>query len=181
MSSPVSSMYSLSNVPPVTRIFTVIGSHLGNRKKEGVIPKAKIMFIEREFFMPYLLPIAESGEKDFAIEGYGEYEFHCIYYVVICATDVPEDAPFGHKSVSMVNTIIKIMKSKNAPKAVIVHGAQQSITSSGVASAGVDSTVWIEKDDMYNYDPNQDRENVERLNKMLWSICFKHNLVKEVK
>jgi DNA-binding NarL/FixJ family response regulator len=165
------------------------------RKKEGVIPKAKIMFIEREFFMPYLLPIAESGEKDFAIEGYGEYEFHCIYCqkeaipalnffkpdVVICATDVPEDAPFGHKSVSMVNTIIKIMKSKNAPKAVIVHGAQQSITSSGVASAGVDSTVWIEKDDMYNYDPNQDRENVERLNKMLWSICFKHNLVKEVK
>jgi len=80
-----------------------------------------------------------------------------------------------------VHTILKIMKSKNAPKAVIVHGTQQSITSSGITSAGVDSNIWVEKDDMFNYDPQKDRENVERFNKMLWSICFKHNLVKEAR
>jgi hypothetical protein len=34
---------------------------------------------------------------------------------------------------------------------------------------------------MFNYDPQKDKENVERLNKMLWSVCFKHNLVKVVK
>jgi len=166
------------------------------QRKEGVVPKANIMFIEREFFMPYLLPIADSDrEDDFIIQGYGEYEFKCIYCqkeaipalnffkpdIVICATDVPEEEPFGHRSVSTVNTIIKIMKSKNAPKAVIVHGTQQSIASSGAADTGVDSKVWVEKDDMFNYDPQKDKENVERLNKMLWSVCFKHNLVKKVK
>ena len=166
------------------------------QRKEGVIPQAKIMFIEREFFMPYLLPIIESeDDEDSPIQGYGEYEFKSVYCqkeaipmlnilkpdIVISSTDVPEEQPFGYKSVSTANTIHRIMTSKNAPKAVIVHGTQQSIASSGVANDKVKPSTWVEKDDMYKYDPSKDKENVERLNKMLWSVCFKHNLVKEVK
>jgi len=163
-------------------------------KKDGVTPVAKIMFIEREFCMPYLLPI-QDGEHENpppVLEPYGEYEYETVYCqkdaipalctfkpdIVISATDVPEKEPFGVKSVSTANLISEIIKSKNAPKAVIVHGRQQDLKFHSMPSS---SSTWTEKDNMYNYDVEKDKENAERLNKMIWSICFKHNLVKKVK
>ncbi len=171
-----------TTVPPVALVDI--------KRRDDVTPVAKIMFIEREFLMPYLLPIIDSDEEG----GYGDYEFRCIYCqnqaipalnafkpdIVISATDVPEKEPLGHKSVSTVDTIMKIMQSKNAPKAVLVHGTQQSIVSSRIGNTADSSSVWVEKEDMYNYDEEKDKENVERLNKMLWSICYKHNLVRKV-
>jgi CheY-like chemotaxis protein len=161
-------------------------------KKDGVVPSAKIMFIEREFCMPYLLPIRD-GEHEYppsALEPYGEYEYETVYClrdaipalctfrpdIVISATDVPEKEPFGAKSVSTAGIISDIMKSKYAPKAIIVHGRQQDLKSHRMPKS---SSVWTEKEDMYNYNVEKDKENAERLNKMIWSICFKHDLVKK--
>ncbi|MDD5504308.1 MAG: response regulator [Candidatus Omnitrophica bacterium] len=166
------------------------------RMKEDVVPFAKIMFIESEFCMPYLLPIVESADREgYPIKGYGDYEFKCVYCqkdvqavlksfkpdVVICATDVPDKEPFTDKTAPMADTMLNIMKSKYAPKAMIAHGSQQSIASLGIAGADIHPGMWVEKVDMFAYDPEKDKENVERLNKMLWSVCFKHNLVKKVK
>ena len=167
------------------------------QKKDGVIPKAKILFIEREFWMPYLLPITD-GVKEYPppiTEAYGEYEFKAVYSqkevpgmlsafkpdIVIAATEVPLDEPQGHKSESTADLLKNITQSKHAPKAILVHGTHQSVTSAGIADTVGNGGVWVEKYDMFNYDPKSDKENAERLNKMLWSICFKHNLVREVK
>jgi len=167
------------------------------QRRDDVAPKAKIMFIERESWMPYLLPIHDD-EKQYPpplIEPYGEYEFETVYCqrdaipalctfrpdIVICATDVPVDEPCGRKSESTAGLIAKITKSKYAPKAIIVHGTQQDINSHGLKDMPKKTSVWVEKEDMYRYDEEKDKENAERLNKMLWRICFKYNLVKEVK
>ena len=160
-------------------------------KKEGVVPTAKIFFIEREFCMPYLLPISHGEQyPPSAIEPYGEYEYEAVYCqkdvmpalkkfrpdIVISATDVPEKESFGAKSVSTANLIAKIIKSKFAPKAIIVHGRHQDLESLNMPGS---PDKWIEDEDMYNYDEEKNRENAERLNKMIWSICYKHNLVKK--
>ncbi|MBL7132006.1 MAG: response regulator, partial [Candidatus Omnitrophica bacterium] len=117
------------------------------QKKDGVIPKAKILFIEREFWMPYLLPITD-GVKEYPppiTEAYGEYEFKAVYSqkevpgmlsafkpdIVIAATEVPLDEPQGHKSESTAELLKSITQSKHAPKAILVHGTHQSVTSAG--------------------------------------------------
>ncbi|MFA5069334.1 MAG: response regulator [Candidatus Omnitrophota bacterium] len=166
------------------------------RQREDVVPCAKIMFIEKEFCMPYLLPIVESEDREgYPIKGYGDYEFKCVYCqkdvlpalkgfkpdIVICATDVPEREPFTDKTVSTVGTMLDIMKSKYSPKAIIAHGSQQSIASFGAAGADIHPGIWVEKVDMFAYSPEEDKENVERLNKMLWSVCFKYNLIKKAR
>jgi CheY-like chemotaxis protein len=166
------------------------------KKRDDVIPVAKILFIEREFWMPYLLPI-QDGENEYPpplIEPYGEYEYISVYSqkevpsalsafrpdIVICATDVPVDEPHGRKSEPTAGLIADIMKSKYAPKAVIVHGTQQDINSHGLKGTTQSTGIWVEGEDMFKYDEEKNKENAERLNKMLWSICFKHNLVKKV-
>ncbi|MDD5504091.1 MAG: response regulator [Candidatus Omnitrophica bacterium] len=166
-------------------------------RRNDIVPAAKILFIEREFWMPYLLPI-QDGEHKYPpplVEPYGEYEYMPVYCqkearralsafrpdIVICATEVPTDKPHGKKSESTANLISDIMKSKYAPKAIIVHGTQQNINSHGFKDAKHSGGIWIESDDMYNYDEKKDKENAERLNKMIWSICFKHNLIRKVK
>jgi len=163
-------------------------------KRDDVIPEAKILFIEREFCMPYLLPI-QDGENEYPppiLEPYGEYEYEAVYCqkdalstlrafkpdIVISATDVPMKESFGANSVSTAGLISEIIKSKYAPKAIIVHGRQQDLKSHSISGS---SSTWIEPDDIYNYDMEKDKENAERLNKMIWSICFKYNLVKEIK
>ena len=167
------------------------------KKRDDVIPVAKLLFIEREFWMPYLLPI-QDGEHEYPpppVEPYGEYEYMSVYCqkevapalsafkpdIVICATSVPVDEPCGRKSESTASLITDIMKSKYAPKAVIIHGTQQDINSHGLKDTAKSTGIWLEDNDMYKYDEGKDKENAERLNKMLWSICFKHNLVKKVK
>jgi CheY-like chemotaxis protein len=164
-------------------------------KKDGIIPVAKILFVEREFWMPYLLPI-QDGENEYPpplIEPYGEYEYISVYCqkevpsalsafrpdIVICATDVPIDEPHGRKSEPTAGLIADIMKSKYAPKAIIVHGTQQDINSHGFKGAPQNTGIWVEGEDMFKYDEEKNKENAERLNKMIWSICFKHNLVKK--
>jgi CheY-like chemotaxis protein len=166
------------------------------KKRDDVIPVAKILFVEREFWMPYLLPI-QDGEHEYPpplIEPYGEYEYISVYSqkevpsalsafrpdIVICATDVPIDEPHGRKSEPTAGLIADIMKSKYAPKAVIVHGTQQDINSHGLKGTAQSTGIWVEGEDMFKYDEEKNKENAERLNKMLWSICFKHNLVKKV-
>ncbi len=166
-------------------------------RRDDVMPNAKILFIEKEFWMPYLLPI-HDGEPEYpppVVEPYGEYEYKAVYCqkavsltlelfkpdIVICATNVPVDEPCGRKSESTAELIANIMKSKFAPKALIIHGTQQNINSHGLKDLNEDASVWVERDDMYKYDEDKDKENVERLNKMLWRICFKHNLVKKAK
>ena len=128
------------------------------------------------------------------IEPYGEYEYVSIYCqkevpaalaafrpdIVICATDVPIDEPHGRRSEPTANLISDIMKSKYAPKAIIVHGTQQDINSHGFKGTPHSAGIWVEGEDMFKYDEGKDKENAERLNKMIWSICFKHNLVKKV-
>ena len=163
------------------------------KRRSDIAPKATILFIEKEFCMPYLLPISHGHQyPPPAIEPYGEYEYEAVYSqddamsalrkfkpdIVISATNVPKKEIFANKSTSTADLIAKIMQSRYAPKAVIIHGTQQSINSHKITDK---SGVWIEDDDMYNYDEEKDKENVERFNKMLWSVCFKHNLVKEVK
>ena len=166
------------------------------KKRDDVIPVAKILFVEREFWMPYLLPI-QDGENEYPpplIEPYGEYEYISVYCqkevpsalsafrpdIVICATDVPMDEPHGRKSEPTAGLLADIMKSKYAPKAIIVHGTQQDINSHGLKGTIQSTGIWVEGGDMFKYDEEKNKENAERLNKMLWSICFKHNLVKKV-
>ncbi len=167
------------------------------KKRDDVIPVAKILFVEREFWMPYLLPI-QDGENEYPpplIEPYGEYEYISVYCqkevlsalsafrpdIVICATDVPMDEPHGRKSEPTAGLLADIMKSKYAPKAIIVHGTQQDINSHGLKGTIQSTGIWVEGEDMFKYDEEKNKENAERLNKMLWSICFKHDLVKKVK
>lgn len=166
------------------------------KKKDDVMPVAKIMFIEREFAIPYLLPI-QSRDPQYpppVLEPYGEYEYEAVYCqrdvnemlkqfkpdIIICATDIPPKEPHGWGSVSTAPLIKEIMKSKYAPKAIIVHGTQQSINSKGLKE-DKSTSMWVENEDIYNYDVEKNKENAERLNKMIWSICFKHGLVKKVK
>ncbi|MDP8298040.1 MAG: response regulator [Candidatus Orphnella occulta] len=161
-------------------------------KIDGIMPIAKILFIEREFCVPYLLPISQGAQyPPPVIEPYGEYEYETVYSqkdampalkkfkpdIVISATDVPAEETFGAKSASTSNLISRILKSKYAPKAVIVHGRQQDLESCSLPS---NSSAWIEDDDIYNYDEKKNKENAERLNKMIWSICYKHNLTKRI-
>jgi CheY-like chemotaxis protein len=165
------------------------------QKREGITPTAKILFIEREFWLPYLLPIGDSDREDnYPLGQYGEFEFRSVYCqkyvlqelelfrpdIVICATEVPLDEPSGKESVSTAGLISKITKSKYAPKAVIVHGTQEGVYVSGITNMVDISSVWFEDKDMYNYSESKNLENAERLNKMIWSICYKHNLVKKV-
>jgi len=161
------------------------------QRRDDVVPKAKIHFIEKDSLMPFLLPIS-SGDSypPPPIEPYGEYEYEIVSCqkdampalkkfqpdIVISATDAPETDPNSMKTVSTANLIAEMMKSKFAPKAVIVHGKQQDLDAQKVADS---SGAWVENEDMYNYDEEQDKENAERLNKMIWSVCFKHNLVKK--
>jgi len=161
------------------------------QRRDDVVPKAKILFIEKDSLMPFLLPIS-SGDSypPPPIEPYGEYEYEIVSCqkdampalkkfqpdIVISATDAPETDPNSMKTVSTANLIAEMMKSKFAPKAVIVHGKQQDLDAQKVADS---SGAWVENEDMYNYDEEQDKENAERLNKMIWSVCFKHNLVKK--
>lgn len=193
----------LSNV--IDRVEEVLKAEEGTRvvpvtldevkRKEGIMPVAKILFIEREFCMPYLLPISYGNQYPLpVIEPYGEYEYEAVYCqrdaipalakykpdIVISATDVPEKDSSGSKSVSTAELVADIMKSKNAPKAVIIHGRQRDIDSHGVKDIAGKTGIWLEKEDMYNYDEEKDKENAERLNKMIWSVCFKNGLVKKV-
>ena len=162
------------------------------KRRSDVAPTAKILFIEKEFCMPYLLPISHGNPyPPPLIEPYGEYEYEAVYSqddvmsalrkfrpdIVISATNVPKKEIFANKSTSTADVIAKIMESRYAPKAVIIHGKQQNINSHKMTDK---SGVWIESEDMYNYDEEKDKDNAERLNKMLWSVCFKHNLVKRV-
>lgn len=162
------------------------------KKKEGVMPKAKILFIEREHWMPYLLPIADTDRSDdYVIEPYGDYEYKEVYCqkdalkmltkfkpdIVICAADVPEDEPYGSENTSVADLILKIKRSKHAPKAVIVHGSQQNVNSFGIKDVVDGSMIWIEPEDIHTYDEEKDKENAERLNKMIWRTCFIYNLV----
>ncbi|GEM_PF-777757 len=168
-------------------------------KRDDVIPKAKILFIEKEFWMPYLLPISESGENpaNALVEPYGEYEFEVCYDqeevmhalaglrpdIIICATNVPLEDRMGSPSVSTADLISKIMRSRYAPKGIIIHGAQQDIDSHGMREVADDASIWTADINPYDDDAitEKDKENVERLNKMLWKICFEHGLVKKVR
>jgi len=160
-------------------------------RKEGVVPFAKILFIERDFCMPYLLPISHQEQyPPPPIEPYGEYEYEAVYCqqdamkalkkfkpdIVISATDVPQKESHGAKSFSTADLLAEIIKSKFAPKAVIVHGRNQDLESCKLPES---SSMWTEGEDMYNYDEEEDIKNAERLNKMIWSICYKNNLVKK--
>jgi len=166
------------------------------KKRDDVIPKAKILFVEREFWMPYLLPISDSDEyPQPLVEPYGEYDYEVVYDqkeamralvglrpdIVICATNVPQEDRYGTKSVSTTDLIIKMMKSKYAPKGIIVHGTQRDINSQGIRDAVGDSSIWLGEVDPYSQEEEteKDKENAIRLNKMIWRICFKHGLVKK--
>ena len=164
--------------------------------REDVTPKAKILFVEREFWMPYLLPIADTDQPDdFPVKPYGEYEFRAVYCqkdaleiltnfrpdIVICATDIPKGQRYGSESVSVSDLIWRIGKSRYAPRAIIVHGTQRNIDSFGIKSALDGDSIWQERGDMYDYNEKEDKENAERLNKMLWRACFEHNLVRKTK
>lgn len=169
------------------------------KKIEGIAPKATILFIEENPLMSSLLPISDMDRMpDYPIERYGLYDYEAVYWqdeamtalkkykpdIVICATYVPKTASLIPASVSTADLISEIMKSKYAPKAVIVHGSQQGIDSSGIANVVDDSSIWVEKENMYNfydYTEDEDKRNAERLNKILWRICFKYNLVEKTK
>jgi len=103
--------------------------------------------------------------------------------IVICATNVPKEDRMGSESVSTADLIDKIMRSKYAPKGIIVHGTQRDINSHGLKGLVDDSSVWLGDVDAYSHEEEteKDKENAERLNKMIWRICFKHNLVKKIK
>jgi hypothetical protein len=140
--------------------------------------------------MPYLLPIEESDE-----DGYGEYEFEVCYDqkeamralaglrpdIVICSADAPIEERMGSPSVSTADLIFKMTKSKYAPKGIIVHGSQQDINSFGIGDAVDSSSMWVSDLDPYEPEDRSEKakENAERLNKMLWKICYEHNLVKK--
>lgn len=173
------------------------------KKIEGIAPKATILFIEENPLMLSLLPISDMERTpDYPIERYGLYNYEAVYWqdqamaalkrykpdIVICATHVPktlaEKPGLIPASVSTADLISEIMKSKYAPKAVIVHGKQQDIDSFASTDLTGDSGTWIEKENMhdfYDYTEDQDKRNAERLNKMLWRICFKYNLVEKTK
>jgi len=103
--------------------------------------------------------------------------------IVICATNVPLENRMGSPSVSTADLIVKITQSKYAPKGIIVHGSQQDINSHGLKNTVDDSSMWVGDVDLYGHEAisEKDKENAERLNKMIWRICFDNDLVKKVK